>query len=137
MCTLHCLCTLVGLCLQERARKLRIFLDETHPFEGHPDLVPWVPRLRNLRVGSEVLQGGLEVGRRAADEMMIPLAWRLQDKEVPEDLEPGEVLLNPAGYFKRYKHVLSDEQKALVQQQIEDDRSGIERLHPAKIVTAS
>ena len=39
-------------CLQERSRKLRIFLDEKHPFEGHPDLTEWAPYQRNLRVSA-------------------------------------------------------------------------------------
>ena len=58
----------------------------------------------------------------------------MQNKEVPEDLKPGEVLLNPEGYFKSFKHVLSEHQKELVLRQIKDHQDGVERLQAAKII---
>ena len=60
--------------------------------------------------------------------------FALQNKEVPEDLKPGEVLLNPEGYFKAFKHVLSEHQKKLVLQQIKDHQDGVERLQASKVI---
>ena len=53
---------------------------------------------------------------------------------MPEDLKPGEVLLNPEGYFKSFKHVLSEHQKELVLQQIKDHQAGVERLQASRVI---
>ena len=60
--------------------------------------------------------------------------FALQNKEVPEDLKPGEVLLNPEGYFKLFKHVLSKHQKELVLRQIKDHQDGVERLQSSTVI---
>jgi hypothetical protein len=62
---------------QERARKLRIFPDEEHPFVGDPRLVAWEMPPRKLRVKEGLF-------------------------EVPEGFEP----LNADAYRKRYGHML-------------------------------
>ena len=64
---------------QERARKLRIFPDEEHPFVGDPRLVPWAPMQRRLRIKEALF-------------------------EVPEGFEP----LNADAYRKRYGHMLPE-----------------------------
>ena len=58
----------------------------------------------------------------------------MQNKEVPEDLKPGEVLLHPEGYFKSFKHVLSEHQKELVLRQIKDHQDGVERLQASRVI---
>ena len=65
--------------LQERARKLRIFPDEEHPFVGDPRLVPWAPQPRRLRIKEGLF-------------------------EVPEGFDP----LNADAYRKRYGHMLPE-----------------------------
>ncbi|KAK9916633.1 hypothetical protein WJX75_005148 [Coccomyxa subellipsoidea] len=62
---------------KERARKLRIYPGEEHPFADHPDLVPWdmPPRKRRIR------------------EALF---------ELPEGYKP----LNPTVYRKRFGHML-------------------------------
>ena len=74
-----CMCAYVAPCMQERARKLRIFPDEEHPFVGDPRLVPWAPMQRRLRIKEGLF-------------------------EVPEGFEP----LNADAYRKRYGHMLPD-----------------------------
>ncbi|KAK9837291.1 hypothetical protein WJX81_003791 [Elliptochloris bilobata] len=64
---------------KERARKLRIFPDEEHPFVGDPRLVPWEAPPRKLRVKEGLF-------------------------EVPQGFEP----LNADAYRKRYGHMLPD-----------------------------
>ncbi len=59
-------------------RKLRIFLDEQHPFEDHPALLKFDMPPRKLREKGDLL-------------------------ELPEGFEP----LNPEAYFKRYGHRLA------------------------------
>jgi len=66
-----------SMCAQERARKLRIFPDEEHPFVGDPRLVAWEMPPRKLRVKEGLF-------------------------EVPEGFEP----LNADAYRKRYGHML-------------------------------
>ena len=64
--------------LQSMARKLRIFLDERHPFEDHPSLVEFEMPPRKLRVKGDLLV-----------------------------LPPGFEPLNPEAYYKRYGHRLA------------------------------
>ena len=68
----HLCCT-----VQERARKLRIFPDEDHPFEQHPQLVPWEMAPRTKRVKEPLF-------------------------EMPQGFEP----LNSTAYRKRFEHML-------------------------------
>ena len=70
--------------MQERARKLRIFPGEEHPFADHPDLVPWEMPPRRRRVREALF-------------------------EVPEGYEP----LNPTVYRKRFGHMLPQDMSAL------------------------
>ena len=122
-------------CLQERARKLRIFLDEKHPFEGHPDLTEWAPYQRNLHVSAACIARCSDPHfARYCKPAICGHKFALQNKEVPEDLKPGEVLLNPEGYFKSFKHVLSEQQKELVLRQIKDHQDGAERLQASKVI---
>jgi hypothetical protein len=65
---------------QERARKLRIFPDEEHPFADHPDLVPWQYPPRRRRIKEPLF-------------------------DVPDGFEP----LNANAYRKRFGHMLSPE----------------------------
>ena len=66
-------------CAQERARKLRIFPDEEHPFAEHPALVPWQVPPRRRRVREPLFQ-------------------------LPEGFQP----LNPTAYRKRFGHMLPE-----------------------------
>ena len=66
--------------MQERGRKLRIFLDDDHPFVGHPQLVSWHMPPRKLRVKEELFN-------------------------LPDGFEP----LNPDAYRKRFAHMLPKE----------------------------
>ncbi len=67
--------------VQERARKLRIFPDEEHPFEDHPALVPWEAPPRRRRIREQLF-------------------------ELPEGFEP----LNLTAYRKRFGHMLLEEE---------------------------
>ena len=84
--------------LQERARKLRIFPDEEHPFVGDPRLVPWAPMRRRLRIKEGLF-------------------------EVPEGFEP----LNADAYRKRYGHMLPEAAVQALRQP-RDDEAVIPRL---------
>ena len=59
-------------------RKLCIFPEAKHPFEGYPQLVPWSMPERRLRVKEATF-------------------------EMPEGFQP----LNPEAYCKRFRHLLS------------------------------
>ncbi len=88
---MHSLCdrpTLGDALMQERARKLRIFPDEEHPFVGDPRLVPWEMPPRKLRVKE----------------------WLF---EVPEGFEP----LNADAYRKRFGHLLPDAARELLRKE--------------------
>ena len=74
--------------VQERARKLRIFPDEEHPFTQHPQLVPWEMAPRKKRVKEPLF-------------------------ELPEGYEP----LNSTAYRKRFEHMLQPEAMAEVVRQ--------------------
>lgn len=74
------------------ARKLRIFLGEEHPFEGHPALLKFDMPPRKLREKGDML-------------------------ELPEGWEP----LNPEAYMKRYGHRLAKAAAAAGEQQQEQD----------------
>ena len=74
--------------VQERARKLRIFPDEEHPFAQHPLLVPWEMAPRRRRVKEPLF-------------------------ELPEGFEP----LNSTAYRKRFEHMLQPEAIAEVVKQ--------------------
>lgn len=75
-------------CVQERARKLRIFPDENHPFTQHPALVPWEMAPQRRRVKEPLFQ-----------------------------LPPGFEPLNSTAYRKRFEHVLQPEAMAQVIEQ--------------------
>ena len=64
---------------QERARKLRIFPDEEHPFGDHPGLVPWQMPPRRRRVREALF-------------------------ELPDGFQP----LNAVAYRKRFGHMLPE-----------------------------
>ena len=66
--------------MQARARKLRIFPDENHPFEKHPQLFQWEMPPRKLRPSKDF--------------------YELPDHE---DYEP----LNPVAYRKRFWHMMN------------------------------
>lgn len=68
---------------QARALKLRIFLDDDHPFKDDPRLVEVEPIQRKLRVREPLF-------------------------ELPEGFEP----LNQAAYRKRFGHMLPQEVEA-------------------------
>lgn len=71
--------------MQARARKLRIFPDEGHPFEKHPQLIQWQMPPRKLKPNKDF--------------------W-----ELPEDCEP----LNPEAYRKRFWHMMNSAQQQRV-----------------------
>ena len=68
--------------IQDRARKLRIFPGEEHPFKEHPQLVRWEMPPRKLRADKEYY-------------------------EIPEDFEP----MNPEAYRKRFWHMMKPEEQ--------------------------
>lgn len=68
--------------MQDRARKLRVFAGEEHPFNGHPQLIPWELPPRKLRPDKDFY-------------------------EIPEGHEP----LNPEAYRKRFWHMMNAEQR--------------------------
>lgn len=70
--------------MQARARKLRIFPDESHPFAKHPQLVQWEMPPRKLRPSKDF--------------------YELPDHE---DYEP----LNPVAYRKRFWHMMNAAQQ--------------------------
>ncbi len=74
--------------VQERARKLRIFSDAEHPFEEHPQLVPWEMAPRRRRVKEPLFQ-------------------------LPEGFEP----LNSTAYRKRFEHMLQPDIMAQLTEQ--------------------
>ena len=74
--------------MQERARKLRIFSDDEHPFEEHPHLVPWEMAPRRRRVKEALFQ-------------------------LPEGFEP----LNSTAYRKRFEHMLQPDIMAQLTEQ--------------------
>ena len=74
--------------MQERARKLRIFPDDQHPFANHPQLVPWDVPPRRRRVKEPLFQ-------------------------LPEGFEP----LNSTAYRKRFEHMLQPEAMARLTEQ--------------------
>lgn len=69
---------------KERARKLRIFPGEEHPFADHPDLVPWEMPQRRRRIKEALF-------------------------ELPEGYEP----LNSTVYRKRFGHMLPGDMSVL------------------------
>lgn len=68
--------------MQSMARKLRIYLDEDHPFDQHPELLKFEMPPRKLREKGDLLV-------------------------LPEGYEP----MNPEAYFKRYGHRLAKQQQ--------------------------
>jgi large subunit ribosomal protein L13 len=85
-----------------RARKLRIFPDEEHPFANHPELVRWETPPRNIRV---------------KEELWAPVE--------------GEWIMNPDAYLKRYRHMLSPEQIAIVNRQSEEWSKQAKNVEPS------
>ena len=79
--------TILCAILQARARKLRIFPDEGHPFEKHPQLVAWEMPPRKLRANKEFY-------------------------DLPEEYEP----MNPEAYRKRFWHMMNAAQQQRVLQ---------------------
>ena len=68
--------------MQARARKLRIFPSEAHPFTAHPQLVEWQMPARRLRANKEFYS-------------------------LPEGFEP----MNPEVYKKRFWHMMTPAQR--------------------------
>lgn len=87
-CTLHQHWKVLRGSVQERARKLRIFPDDQHPFANHPQLVPWDVPTRRRRVKEPLFQ-------------------------LPEGFEP----LNSTAYRKRFEHMLQPEAMARLTEQ--------------------
>lgn len=83
--------------LQARARKLRIFPNEGHPFEKHPQLVAWEMPLRKLRANKEFY-------------------------DLPEEYEP----MNPEAYRKRFWHMMNAAQQQRVLQYEHNQQAGSE-----------
>ncbi len=83
--------------LQARARKLRIFPDEGHPFEKHPQLVAWEMPPRKLRANKEFY-------------------------DLPEEYEP----MNPEAYRKRFWHMMNAAQQQRVLQYQANQQAGSE-----------
>ena len=75
--------------MQARARKLRIFPNESHPFEKHPQLVQWEVPPRKLRPSKDFY-------------------------ELPEheDYQP----MNPEAYRKRFWHMMNAAQQQRIVQ---------------------
>ncbi|KAA6424611.1 MAG: mitochondrial ribosomal L13 [Trebouxia sp. A1-2] len=78
-----------------RARKLRIFPDEGHPFEKHPQLVAWEMPPRKLRANKEFY-------------------------DLPEEYEP----MNPEAYRKRFWHMMNAAQQQRVLQYEHNQQAG-------------
>lgn len=71
--------------MQARARKLRIFRSEAHPFVKHPQLAEWEMPERRLRANKDFY-------------------------DLPEGFEP----MNPEAYRKRFWHMMSPTQREQV-----------------------
>ncbi|KAK9841542.1 hypothetical protein WJX74_007538 [Apatococcus lobatus] len=68
-----------------RALKLRLFPGSKHPFEEHPQLVPWEPPPRRIRI-----------------------------REPLPDLEEGYEPMNPDAYLRRFGHMLPESAKQAI-----------------------
>ena len=82
------------LLLQDRARKLRIFAGEDHPFKEHPQLVEWTLPPRRLR----------------------------PDKDFYE-IDEGHEPMNPEAYRKRFWHMMTSEQQQRILELQEKEQS--------------
>ncbi len=71
--------------MQARALKLRLFPGSKHPFEEHPQLVPWEPPPRRIRI-----------------------------REPLPDLEEGFEPMNPDAYLRRFGHMLPEAAKQAI-----------------------
>ena len=71
--------------MQARALKLRLFPGSKHPFEQHPQLVPWEPPARRIRI-----------------------------REPLPDVEEGYEPMNPDAYLRRFGHMLPEAAKQAI-----------------------
>lgn len=82
--------------MQVRALKLRLFPGEQHPFGQHPQLVPWEPPPRRIRI-----------------------------REPLPDVEEGFEPMNPDAYIRRFGHMLPEAAKQALRSSMAEQRSAV------------